>query len=163
MLVIQVVDQAVIHAEHQHVAQARAVAPKWLLAEPVVEQLQAVDLAVARKSLHAILAELHLAIADVVTNTESVVCSLRFSSAKAKAAAMHLQAAIPVAIHAGPRAVAVHAVAVQQYRLQWLLQWLLQHPLLTHMPTSTPNVMSFKQAAPEFVNSNSSSLSQDMI
>ena len=144
-------------------AQAQAVALKWHIADPVVAQLQAVDLAVAQKSLHAILALLHLAIADVVANSESVVCSLRFSSAKAKAAAMHLQVAIPVAVHAGPRAVAAHAAAVQQYRLQWLHQWLHQHPLLTHMLTSTPSVMSFKQAAPEFVNSNSRSLSQDMV
>jgi len=153
------VDQAVIHAEHQHVAPAQAVAPKWLHADRVVAQLQAV----VQKSLHAIHAELHLAIADVEAISESVVCSLRFSSAKAKAAAMHLQAAIPVAVHTGPRAVAAHAVAVQQYRLQWLHQWLHQHQLLTHMLTSTPSVMSFKQAAPEFVNSNFGSLSQDMI
>ena len=93
MLADQLVHQAValkhaIHAEHQHVAQAQAVALKWHVADQVVEQ----RLAAALKSLLAILAELHLAIADVATIVESVVCSLRFSSAEATAtaAATHL-------------------------------------------------------------------------
>ena len=93
MLADQLVHQAValmhaIHAEHQHAAQAQAVALKWHVADQVVEQ----RLAAALKSLLAILAELHLAIADVATIVESVVCSLRFSSAEATAtaAATHL-------------------------------------------------------------------------
>ena len=171
-------DQAVIHAEHQHAAQAvapkwlhvdpvvaqlQAVAPIWLHADPAVAQLQGVDLAVAQKSLLVIHVDLHLVIADVAANSESVDCSLRFLSAKATAAVTHLQAATQVAIHAEPRAVAAQAVAVQLYRLRCLHQWLLQHQWLTHMLISTPSVMSFKQAAPEFVNSNFGSLSQDMI
>ena len=97
MLADQLVHQAValmhaIHAEHQHAAQAQAVALKWHVADQVADQVVEQRLAAALKSLLAILAELHLAIADVATIVESVVCSLRFSSAEATAtaAATHL-------------------------------------------------------------------------
>ena len=91
MLANLLVHQAValkhaIHAEHQHAAQAQAVALRWLDADQVADQL----LAAAPKSLLAILAELHPAIADVATSEQSTVCWLRFSSAKATVAAMHL-------------------------------------------------------------------------
>jgi hypothetical protein len=118
-------------AELQHVAQAQAVALKWHLADPVAVQLQAADQAVALKSLLAIHAELHPATADVAQNASMVVCSLRFSSAKATAAATQLQAVTPVAA----LQVVAALVAVHQYPHQWLLQWLHQHQLLTHMLT----------------------------
>ena len=54
-----------ILAVHQHVAQDQAAELKWLRAVRVVAQLQAAAQAAVLKSLHAILAELHLAIADV--------------------------------------------------------------------------------------------------
>ena len=137
-------------------AQDQAVEPKWLLAAQaavqllVVLQLLAVDQAVALKSLHAILAALHLAIADVAGKLANMVCLLRFSSARA--AAIQLRAVIQVAAHVDRLQADAARVAVQQYRHQRMLQWLLQHQLLTHTLTLTPSVMSFKQAAPEFVN-----------
>lgn len=99
MLADLLVHQAValkhaIHAEHQHAAQAQAVALRWHDADQVADQVADQDadqvLAAALKSLLAILAELHLAIADVATSVQSMVCWLRFSSAKAKVAVMHL-------------------------------------------------------------------------
>ena len=71
-------------ALRQHADQAAE--PKWLhRAVQVVTQLQAADQAVALKSLLAILAEPHPAIADVAPSLASVVCSRRFSGAKAAA------------------------------------------------------------------------------
>ena len=95
MLANLLVHQAValkhaIHAEHQHAAQAQAVALRWLDADQVADQVADQLLAVAPKSLLAILAELHPAIADVATSEQSTVCWLRSSSAKATVAAMHL-------------------------------------------------------------------------
>lgn len=79
-----------IHAEHPHAAQAQAVALRWHDADQVADQDADQLLAAALKSLLAILAELHLAIADVATSVESMVCWLKFSSAKATVAVMHL-------------------------------------------------------------------------
>ena len=80
---LQAVDQAAVLRQHAD----QAVALKWLLLADQAVQLQllAVDQAVALKSLLAILAEHHPAIADVASRLASVVCSLRFSSAKAAA------------------------------------------------------------------------------
>ena len=110
----------------------QAVEPKWLHHADQVVQLQAVHLAAALKWLPAILVALHPAIADVAQSLASVVCSLRFSSARAAVipAVTQLQAAAL----ADPLQADAALVAVHLYRHQWLLQWLHQHQWLTHMP-----------------------------
>jgi len=96
--------------------QVQAAALKWLLH---------VDQAAALKSLLAILAELHPAIADAARELASVVCSLRFSSARADVIpAVTLHQAVA---HVHPLQADAAPVAVHQYRHQQLLQWLHQH------------------------------------
>ena len=133
---VQLVLQAVAQS---HLAD-QAVEPKWLHhADQVVAQHQAADQAVALKPHHAIHAELHPAIADVVSKLASVVCSRRFSSAKA--AAIQLRVVIRVqhlrvAAHADPlQAVAALVVVEQLSLLQHPHQCMHQHQWLTHMLT----------------------------
>ena len=74
---------------------------RWLDADQVADQVADQLLAAAPKSLLAILAELHPAIADVATSR--VVCSQRFSSARA--AVIQDQAAIRVHLRDAAHAV----------------------------------------------------------
>jgi len=105
--------------------QVQAVALKWL---HHVAQATAQDQAVALKLLLAILVELHPAIADVVETRASVVCLLRFSSARAVVVptVTQQQPATP-ATPVDPLQADAAPVAVHPYRHQLLLQWLHLH------------------------------------